>query len=123
MQEGQGLCTCIGTCVSKSHRPLGNSYVSKGWSGSSPFGAAALEPLGPPRLAWGIIAGSGSRCPVTGVKQTSRSRAPTSEFDPNRTCHAHGILAFDCSKIGPGVHQGLAAGSWERTFQMSGLEL
>jgi hypothetical protein len=43
--------------------------------------------------------------------------------DPNRTCHAHGILAFDCSKIGPGVHQGLAAGSWERTFQMSGLEL
>jgi hypothetical protein len=46
-----------------------------------------------------------------------------SAFDPNRTCHAHGILAFDCSKIGPGVHQGLAAGSWERTFQMSGLEL
>jgi hypothetical protein len=49
--------------------------------------------------------------------------ASISHFDPNRTCHAHGILAFDCSKIGPGVHQGLAAGSWERTFQMSGLEL
>jgi hypothetical protein len=44
--------------------------------------------LGPPKVRLGPqepTGGSGSRCPVTGVKQTSRLRAPTSEFDPTRT--------------------------------------
>jgi hypothetical protein len=76
-----------------------------------------------PSMARNGHANSSDECPVLRVERTCRADGGTSGFDPNRTCHAHGILAFDCSKIGPGVHQGLAAGSWERTFQMSGLEL